>query len=70
MSVCGLGDIRNNHSSCVYVLVCLGQDAQLLGQIQCVRGREALRDAVSIDPVLRRWALHQPAEASGEKEIS
>lgn len=42
-----------------FVLVCLGQHAQLFGQTQCYCGREAFEDATNIEPddlVLCRWA--------------
>lgn len=59
MSLCGSGT-RNSHSDQFYVLVCLGQDAQLFGPARCYRGHEALEDAANIKPaddlVLCRWA--------------
>lgn len=58
MSLCGSGT-RNSHNDQFYVLVCLGQDAQLFGPARCYCGHEALEDAANIKPaddlVLCRW---------------
>lgn len=51
-----------------FVLVCLGQHAQLFGQTQCYCGHEAFEDAPNTEPddlVLCRWASTSPMKPCG-----
>lgn len=54
-----------------FVLVCLGQHAQLFGQTQCYCGHEAFEDAPNTEPddlVLCRWASNSPMKPCGGLE--